>query len=90
MKQKITREESSSINPYEALESWARAKVQDFIQRLLEQEVEEFIGRAKSERQVGRGRPIYRNGQWEDTELRHGWWDHPGAAPAGPEFRGTV
>jgi putative transposase len=53
VKQQVTREESSSINPYEALESWARAKVQDFTQQLLEQEMEEFIGRAKSERHVG-------------------------------------
>ena len=50
------------MNAYEALESWARANVQDYIQRLLEQEVEEFIGRGKSERHVGRGRRIYRNG----------------------------
>lgn len=45
-----------------ALESWARANVQDFIQGLLEQEVNEFIGRLKSERHVGPGRRIYRNG----------------------------
>jgi transposase-like protein len=54
VKEQTTREESSSINPYEALESWARANVQDFIQRLLEEEIEEFIGRAKSERHVDR------------------------------------
>ena len=62
MKQQNTREESSSINPYEALESWARANVQDFIQSLLEQEMEEFVGRTKSERHVGSGRRVYRNG----------------------------
>ena len=62
MRQQTTREEIPSINPYEALESWARANVQDFIQGLLEQEVNEFIGRLKSERHVGPGRPMYRNG----------------------------
>ena len=62
MRQQNTREESPSINPYEALESWARANVQDFIQRLLEQEVNEFIGRVKSERHIGSGRRVYRNG----------------------------
>lgn len=62
MKQQNTREETASINPYEALESWARAKVQDFIQGLLEQEVNEFIGRLKSERHAGPGRRVYRNG----------------------------
>jgi putative transposase len=62
VKQQTTREETPSINPYEALESWARANVQDFIQGLLEQEVNEFIGRLKSERHVGLGRRVYRNG----------------------------
>jgi putative transposase len=62
VKQKNTRQESSSINPYDALETWARAKVQDFIQRLLEEEVNEFIGRSKSQRHIGSGRRVYRNG----------------------------
>lgn len=62
MKEQTTEEESASINPYEALESWARANVQDFIQRLLEEEIDEFIGRAKSERHVGSRQRIYRNG----------------------------
>jgi putative transposase len=62
VRQQNTREESSSINPYEALESWARANVQDFIQGLLEQEVNEFIGRLKSERHIGPGCRVYRNG----------------------------
>lgn len=62
MRQESTREESSSINPYEALESWARANVQDYIQKLLEEEIEAFIGRAKSQRHIGSGRPVYRNG----------------------------
>jgi transposase-like protein len=62
VRQQTTPEEISSINPYEALESWARANVQDFIQGLLEQEVNEFIGRLKSERHVGSGRRVYRNG----------------------------
>jgi len=62
VKQQSTRQESSSINPYEALESWARANVQDFIQKLLEEEMDAFIGRAKSERHVGSGQRVYRNG----------------------------
>jgi putative transposase len=72
VKEQTTREESSSINPYEALESWARANVQDFIQRLLEEEVEEFIGRAKSERPVGAGRRVYRNGHGKTRNLGMG------------------
>jgi len=62
VRQQNTAEETPSINPYEALETWARANVQDFIQGLLEQEVTEFIGRLKSERHVGSSRRIYRNG----------------------------
>jgi len=62
VKQESTREETSSINPYEALESWARANVQDFIQKLLEEEIDAFIGRGKSERHVGSGKRVYRNG----------------------------
>jgi putative transposase len=63
VKEENTAVEDSSINPYEALESWARAKVQEFIQDLLEEEVIEFIGRRKSERHHGgRERPVYRNG----------------------------
>jgi transposase-like protein len=62
VKEESTGIESSSINPYEALESWARANVQDFIQKLLEEEMEVFIGRAKSQRHVGSERRVYRNG----------------------------
>jgi putative transposase len=62
VKQENTRIERSSINPYDALESWARANVQDFIQKLLEEEMDAFIGRAKSQRHVGSERRVYRNG----------------------------
>ena len=62
MKQESTRLENSSINPYEALESWARANVQDFIQTLLEEEMNAFIGRAKSQRRGESERRTYRNG----------------------------
>jgi len=63
MKEETTQAEDSSISPYEALESWARVKIQDFIQDLLEQEVTEFIGRRKSERHHSRSdRRMYRNG----------------------------
>jgi putative transposase len=62
VKQENTRIESSSINPYDALESWARANVQDFIQKLLEEEMDAFIGRAKSQRHAASERRVYRNG----------------------------
>jgi len=43
------KREKSRVS-YEALESWARGKVQDFLQEVLEQEVTMFLGRFKSER----------------------------------------
>ena len=44
----INRERS--IPEYEHLEEWVRLKVQGFIQELLKEEVEAFLGRAKYER----------------------------------------
>jgi hypothetical protein len=71
VRQQNTIEESASINPYEALESWARANFQDFIQGLLEQEVNEFIGRLKSERHVGPDRRVT-SALWTGTGKRRG------------------
>ena len=68
MKQESTPVESSSINPYEALESWARANVQSFIQKLLEEEMDVFVGRARSQRHEGPGPRVYRNG---DGKIRN-------------------
>jgi putative transposase len=62
VKQESTPVESSSINPYEALESWARANVQSFIQKLLEEEMDVFVGRARSQRHQGPRPRVYRNG----------------------------
>lgn len=52
------------------LEYWVRIKVQDFIQDILEEEVTEFLGRAKSERRDGvDSRPGYRNGYGKERKL---------------------
>jgi transposase-like protein len=55
---------SSAVGEYAHLEEWTRSKIQDFIQQVLEQEMDEFVGRKKSERQEGcLSRPKrYRNG----------------------------
>ena len=50
----------ASTNAYEALEDWARSRVQVWLQDLLEDEVTQFLGREKSER--GADRRGYRNG----------------------------
>ena len=50
MEKKNTRQEAASMTPYDALEDWARIRVQEYIQDLLEEEVTDFLGRRKSER----------------------------------------
>lgn len=49
---------------YESLEEWAREKVREFLQGLLEEEVTEFLGRGRSERirKVVDSESGYRNG----------------------------
>ena len=48
---------------YEALEGFAREKIREHLQDLLEQEVSEWLGREKSERKVNPlEQPGYRNG----------------------------
>ena len=53
----------ASPNGYEALEDWARSRVQVWLQELLEDEVTQFLGREKSERSPNRRG--YRNGHGE-------------------------
>ena len=58
----IERVESKEIF-YEGLEGYARGKIREHLQDLLEQEVSEWLGREKSERKVNRlEQPGYRNG----------------------------
>ena len=48
---------------YEDLEEYARGKIREHLQDLLEQEVTEWLGRKKSERRVNPSeQPGYRNG----------------------------
>ena len=52
------------------LESWVRSQVQLFIQDILEQEVTELLGRARSERRDGVDAPPgYRNGLGKERKL---------------------
>lgn len=53
----------SSNRTYDMLEDMVRLKVQEYIQDILEEEVEEFLGRKKSERmKIIDGKVGYRNG----------------------------
>lgn len=63
MKKSITEAAAPSRATYEVLEEMVRAKVQEYIQEVLEDEVEIFLGRKKSERiKPVDGSPGYWNG----------------------------
>ena len=69
MLKKITVQSPASSPVWETLESYARGCVQEWIQRLLEEEVTELLGRRKSERRVGGEPAIYRNGYGKPRRL---------------------
>jgi transposase-like protein len=64
MKEKTTAAESGSRVCYETMEAHARGCIQRWLQELLEAEVTEFLGRAKSQRRAELEEPgtAYRNG----------------------------
>jgi transposase-like protein len=69
MREDTARRGAASKVVWEKLEAFAREKVQEFLQALLEEEVTELLGRAKSERRPpsqlgdeGGEQPVYRNG----------------------------
>jgi transposase-like protein len=63
MKEKHREENQSKEILYEQLEAFARAKIREHLQDLLEQELTEWLGREKSERkQSVSEQPGYRNG----------------------------
>jgi len=64
MRKSITGTVEPSRATYEVLEEMVRLKAQEFIQDILQEEVEGFLGRKKSERsKVVDGTPGYRNGR---------------------------
>jgi hypothetical protein len=62
MKEKITTIESASTICYEKMEAHARQRIQEWLQDLLEMEVADFLGRAKSQRRQDDAVSGYRNG----------------------------
>ena len=63
MREKHTEEKQSKEILYEELEAFARARIREHLQDLLEQEVTEWLGRDKSERKQNVSeQPGYRNG----------------------------
>ena len=70
MVEKITDHRSASREAWESLESWVRGKVQAFVQTLLEEEVTELLGRAKSARRATVDADTgYRNGHGKTRRL---------------------
>jgi putative transposase len=71
MQEKSTEAPFGSRTAWEQLEAMARERIQEFIQMLLEEEVTELVGRAKSERRpfVESSPPVYRNGHGKPRKL---------------------
>lgn len=66
---KIVVEATESRPVWETLEAFARVRIQELLQELLIQEVDELIGRAKSERRGPGEPPVYRNGFGKERKL---------------------
>jgi transposase-like protein len=67
---KMPKEPAPSSPAWDTLETFARAQVQDFIQQLLEDEVDELLGRRKSARRAARDAPRgSRNGHGKPRRL---------------------
>ncbi len=65
----ITDEAHESRVNWQRLEDFARAEVQKFIQRILEEEITERLGRGHSERRSGVDSEGYRNGHGKPRKL---------------------
>ena len=71
---KVTTVPAESSSPvWDYLEEMVRVKVGEFIQGLLEDEITELLGRAKSERRKALdSAPVYRNGYGKRRKLTLG------------------
>lgn len=70
MEHQTTAESPASIPSWETLEEFARRGVQQLLQRILEEEVTELLGRKRSERRTGIDAPQgYRNGHGKPRRL---------------------
>jgi putative transposase len=66
---KIAGEAAESRPVWETLETFARVRIQELLQEVLIQEVDELIGRAKSERRAPGTPAVYRNGFGKERRL---------------------
>ena len=91
MKEKHSEPKESKGICYEALEEFAREKIRQHLQYLLEEEVTEWLGREKSERKGNAlEQPGYRNGYGKRRRFTLSAGDHRDSPAAGKGFGGTV
>ena len=67
--QETTPPSAASRPAWATLEAYARTPIQEFVQRLLEEEVDALLGRPKSERRAPDAPPGYRNGHGRPRRL---------------------
>ena len=73
MRKETTARHSTSAVHWEHLEEWVRQQVQQLIQKILEEEVTEFLGRVRCQRRSGVDhREGYRNGYGKPRRLTLG------------------
>ena len=85
-------EHSKESRPeWDHLEDWLRGQVQGLIQHVLEEEVTEFLGRAKSARRSGSDSDSgYRNGHSRSRKLTLSSGDDTSEEAEGTRHRGEV
>lgn len=66
---KITKGNATSRPMWEQLEGYAREQIQEFVQRLLEEEVDDLLGRKKNARRSPESPTGYRNGYGKPRRL---------------------
>jgi transposase-like protein len=73
MVKQTTQDKESSNIIWNNLEAMVRLRVREFIQNLLEAEIEDLLGRQKSERrQIADSSTAYRNGYGKERKLTLG------------------
>src|SRR5436305_9102670 len=89
MKQKTATDQSASTVCYEMIETKARDRIQSWLQDLLEEEVTEFLGRAKSQRRSEDDVVGYRNGYGKPRRIAFELW-YGQCAPSAAEETGEI
>jgi transposase-like protein len=72
MKKETTPTSKPSTIVFEELDSWVRESIREKLQHVLEEELTEFIGRAKSDRRRPLDPPVYRNGHGKERSFTLG------------------